>query len=99
MKNIKQNTTMCCGVDTLYYFCESNGFYDDLFLEMLDQFETIKGKFEREEIQYENRDINITLNEIAFEFLGLKDGYYWFRDINAFFKIGFKDYIEKQRSS
>ena len=49
--NKKENTTMYCGIDTLYYFCESNNFYDDLFLEVLDQIETIKGKFEREEIQ------------------------------------------------
>lgn len=94
--NKKQNTTMYCGIDTLYYFCESNNYYDDLFLEILDQIDTIKGKFEREEIQYENRDINITLNDIAFEFLGLKDGYYWFRDINEFFKIGFKDYMKNK---
>lgn len=94
--NDLKNTKMYCGIDTLYYFCESNNFYDDLFLEMLDHVEEIKGKFEREEIQYENRDINITLGEISFEFLGQSEGFYWFRDHNEYFKIGFKDYMKNR---
>ena len=53
LKNKIEETKMYCGIDTLYYFCESNDYYDDLFLEILDQIETIKGKFEREEIQYQ----------------------------------------------
>lgn len=84
------------GIDSLYYFCETNDFYDDLFLDILDQIEDIKGKFEREEIQYENRDINITLKEMHFEFLGQSEGFYWFRDHNAYFKIGFKDYMKNR---
>ena len=35
-QHIKQNTKMYSGIDTLYYFCESNENYDDLFLEILD---------------------------------------------------------------
>jgi hypothetical protein len=92
-QQIKQNTKMYSGIDTLYYFCESNENYDDLFLEVLDQMESIKGKFEREEIQYKPSDINITLNEISFQFLGKNEGFYWFRDHNEYFKIGFKDYL------
>lgn len=94
--NKKQNTTMYCGIDTLYYFCESNDNYDNFFLEMLDQVEEIKGKFEREEIQYENHDINITLGEISFEFLGQSEGFYWFRDHNEYFKMGLKDYMKNR---
>ena len=47
-------------------------YYDDLFLEILDQMEKIKGKFEREEIEYKPSDIHITLNEMSFEFLRTK---------------------------
>ena len=90
---IKQNTKIYCGIDTLYYFCESNENYDDLFLDILDQMEDIKSRFEREEIQYQPRDINIILNDISFEFLGKNEGFYWFRDHNEYFKIGFKDYL------
>jgi len=93
LQQIKQNTKMYSGIDTLYYFCESNENYDDLFLEILDQMESIKGTFERSEIQYKPSDINITLNDMTFEFLGKNEGFYWFRDLNGYFKIGFKDYL------
>lgn len=99
MKNLENEieaTKMYCGIDTLYYFCESNDYYEDLFLEILDQYETTKGKFEREEIQFLPNDIKITLNDMSFEFLGQKEGYYWFRDLNEYFKIGFKDYKKNQ---
>ncbi|MCK9477489.1 MAG: hypothetical protein M0R46_16350 [Candidatus Muirbacterium halophilum] len=93
LQQIKQNTKMYFGIDTLYYFCETNENYDDLFLEIIDQMEDIKGGFERREIQYKPSDINITLNEMNFEFLGKNEGFYWFRDHNEYFKIGFKDYL------
>lgn len=92
-QQIKHNTKMYSGIDTLYYFCESNENYDDLFLEILDQMENIKGTFERSEIEYKPSDINITLNEMSFQFLGKNEGFYWFRDHNEYFKIGFKDYL------
>ncbi len=96
LDNKKQLTKMYCGIDTLYYFCESNDDYDDLFLDILDQVEEIKGKFEREEIEYKPSDIHITLKEISFEFLGKNEGFYWFRDIHGYFKIGFKDYLKNR---
>lgn len=80
-----------CGIDTLYYFCESSLQYDDLFLDILNQIEDIKGGFEKKEIQYSNDDITITINDIALTSLGKSEGFYWFKDINEFFKIGFKD--------
>lgn len=92
MKTIK----MLHGIDSLYYFCESNENYDDLFLEILDQIESIKGQFERQEIQYENNDINIRINDIPLSHLGKAEGFYWFKDINSFFKIGFKDRLKNQ---
>lgn len=80
-----------CGIDTLYYFCESNGEYDNLFLDILDQMEEIKGLYEKREIEYKPSDIHIKLKDIDFEHLGKDEGFYWFRDSNHFFKIGFKD--------
>jgi len=38
---------MIHGIDSLYYFCESNENYDNLFLEILDQMEEKKGIFEK----------------------------------------------------
>ncbi len=81
-----------CGIDTLYYFCESNKNYDNLFLEVLDQIEFQKGRFEKRDIEFENNDINIILhNEYIFKYLGKAQGFYWLRDFREYFKIGFKD--------
>lgn len=91
------NLKMIHGIDTLYYYCETNENYDDLFLDILDQIEDKKGMFEKRDIEYENKDINITIDSIPFNFLGKAEGFYWFMDINEFFKIGFKDY-KKQRN-
>lgn len=88
---------MIHGIDTLYYYCETNQDYDNLFLDILDQLEDKKGTFEKRDIEYQNSDINITIKETPLNFLGKSEGFYWFRDINEFFKIGFKDY-KMQRS-
>ena len=45
---------LICGIDTLYYFYESNNNYDDFFIDLLDQLEDNKGRFEKREISYEN---------------------------------------------
>ncbi|MEA3289892.1 MAG: hypothetical protein U9Q04_06870 [Campylobacterota bacterium] len=88
MNNIK----MIHGIDSLYYFCESNDNYDNLFLDILDQIEDKKGIFEKKDIEYENSDINIHIKDTPLNYLGKAEGFYWFKDINEFFKIGFKDY-------
>lgn len=82
---------MLHGIDSLYYFCESNENYDDLYLEILDQVEEKKGIFEKKDIEFENNDIHILINDIPLNFLGVAEGFHWFKDINEFFKIGFKD--------
>lgn len=87
MNNIK----LLHGIDSLYYFAESNENYDDLFIEILDQIEELKGSFQKKDIEFENNDINITINDIPLNYLGKAEGFYWFKDINEFFKIGFKD--------
>lgn len=92
MKNIK----LINGIDSLFYFCESNENYDDLFLEILDQIEDLKGKFEKKEIEFENNDIHIQVNDIPLSYLGKKDAYHWFKDINEYFRIGFKDRYKRR---
>ena len=85
------DTKILSGIDSLYYFCESNTNYDDLYLEILDQLEEVKGKFLKKDIEFENKDLSILLNEIPLNFLGIAEGYHWFKDMNDTFKIGFKD--------
>lgn len=85
------------GIDTLYFFFESNENYDDLFLEILDQIEDIKGIFAKKEIQYEKKDITININDIPLNYLGKSDSFYWFVDMHEYFRIGFKDFRENRR--
>lgn len=82
---------MLHGIDSLYYFCESNENYDDLYLEILDQVEEKKGIFEKRDVEFENNDIHILINDIPLNFLGIAEGFHWFKDTNEYFKIGFKD--------
>ena len=85
------DTKILSGIDSLYYFCESNTNYDDLYLEILDQLEEVKGKFLKKDIEFENKDLSILINEIPLNFLGMAEGFHWFKDMNDTFKIGFKD--------
>ena len=55
------DTKLLSGIDSLYYFCESNTNYDDLYLEILDQLEEVKGKFLKKDIAFENKDLSILL--------------------------------------
>ena len=82
---------LICGIDTLYYFIETNKNYDDMFLDILDQIEDKKAMFERKEIEYKNSDIFIELKNISLQFLNKAEGFYWFKDTNEFFRVGFKD--------
>ena len=87
---------MIYGIDSLYYFCESNNEYDDLYLDIIDQVESIKGKYRLKEIQYKPEDIAIGIKDTTLIYLGFSEGFMWFRDINEFFKIGLKDYTKNR---
>lgn len=86
-----KNINLLCGIDTLYYFVETNKNYDDMYLDILDQLEDKKAMFERKEIDYLNTDIYISINDIALQYLSCAEGYHWFKDTNELFRIGFKD--------
>ncbi|EDZ61348.1 hypothetical protein SMGD1_2533 [Sulfurimonas gotlandica GD1] len=67
--NISSNLpNVISGIDTLYYFYESNDLYDDFFLEILDQLEDSKGRFDKREISYSNKDLKVSINNQVFEF-------------------------------
>lgn len=79
------------GIDSLYIFFESNENYDDFYLEIYDQVESLKAEYFRDEIVYDNKNIHIRIKDINLQYLGTKEGFYWFRDDKEFFRIGFKD--------
>lgn len=79
------------GIDTLYYFYESNDLYDDFFLDILDQLEDSKERFEKRSISYSNKDLRVAISNQAFEFNGKAQGFYWFTHLDEYFTMGFKD--------
>ncbi|XOB62964.1 hypothetical protein ACMC56_03965 [Campylobacterota bacterium DY0563] len=80
------------GIDSLYFFFESNEEYDNLYLDILDQMEDIKGVFRKKEIQFEKKDIHIKINDITLQYLGRREGFYFFKESqHELFRIGFKD--------
>lgn len=85
------NITIASGIDSLYYFIETNERYDELFLEIMDAYNDVRYTFERNERRYTNEDIHIEIQNMTFIFLGRAQGFYWFRDVQFLFKIGFKD--------
>jgi len=95
MTNFKE-LKMIFGIDSLYYFCESTIDYDDLYLDILDQIDIIKGKFALKEISYQPSNISINVSNTALTYLGFSEGFMWFKDLNEFFKIGFKDHTKNR---
>lgn len=81
------------GIDTLYYFYESNNEYDNLFLDIIDQHGDAKARFEKRFLSYENKDIRISIKNQAFLFNGQSMGFYWFTHADSLFTIGFKDHL------
>ena len=93
-KNTKISTNLpnvISGIDTLYYFYESNNLYDDFFIKMLQQLEDNKKRFDSQSISYENRDLKITVHNQLFEFNGKSQGFYWFSHLDNFLSVGFKE--------
>lgn len=79
------------GIDTLYYFYESNDLYDDFFVDILDQLEDSKGRFDKRDISYSNKDLKVAISSQVFEFNGKAQGFYWFTHLDNFLTVGFKD--------
>ena len=90
--NISANLpNVISGVDTLYYFYESNDLYDDFFMDILNQLDEAKGRFDKREISYSNKDLKVSINNQVFEFNGKAQGFYWFTHLDNFVTVGFKD--------
>ena len=79
------------GIDSLYYFCESNNNYEDLYNSIINSLEDQKEKLKQLGIQTKPQDLFYNLDEIPLQHLGKAEGFLWFRDNNHFFKLGFKD--------
>lgn len=86
-----ENIKIVSGIDTLYFFIETNEDYDSLFLDVLDQYGDCIDRFTILEADYKNEDITVQIGKCTFTHVGMAQGFYWFKDINNFFKFGIKD--------
>lgn len=88
MKNINK----IYGIDTLYYFCETNENYGKLYEYIEEEIKRQEDAYDKLGIQFDDRMITININ--GKEFTRLKNkaiGFHWFRESNSFYRIGFKD--------
>ena len=79
------------GIDTLYFFYETNQDYDNLYLDIIDQIEDGKAYYLKKDIPYKNNDIAVEINGFKFSYGGFKDGFNWLNSIESLFTFGFKD--------
>ena len=93
-KNLKNSTHLpkvISGIDTLYYFYQSNENYPNFFADILQQLEDNKKQFNSQKVAYENKDLKVTINKHIFDFSGRAQGFYWFNHFENFFSVGLKD--------
>lgn len=79
------------GIDTMFYFYESNSFYDDFYNDLIEQLDKKRKTFDEKDILYEKRDLKVSINNHVFEYNGKAQGFYWFTHLDNFVKVGFKD--------
>jgi len=85
-----EDVKILSGIDSLYYFIQSNHNYLKLYDDIQKQIEDTQAKFKKENIEFENSDINITIDNTSLNYRGKAEGFHWFRDLNNFYKVGFK---------
>ncbi|MBP6497424.1 MAG: hypothetical protein KA253_01985 [Campylobacteraceae bacterium] len=86
-----EKTLMICGIDTLYYYAQTNDNYENFFEDMMDQVYLQQALFERDTYANKNSAIFVKIGDTSFHYLNKKDGYHWLKEINEYFRIGFKD--------
>lgn len=78
------------GIDALYYFAQSGGFYESYYADIIQQIEEKKRVFASYNYAYQDNEITVTLNDITVKYSGKgRDGFLWFN--HEFFRVGFKE--------
>lgn len=82
------NFPIASGIDSIYYFIESNSAYKEFFHFSI--FSVVE--HEKEKNGYVAKDsLKITISNIEFVYLGKDQGFYFFADSAGAFRVGFKD--------
>ena len=86
----KKQIASVSGIDALYYFAQSGGFYDEYYINIINQIEDKKAEFTALDYAYNDNDIIVSINTIDLKYSGMgRDGFLWFN--HEFFRVGFKD--------
>ena len=80
------------GIDTLYYFCETNKNYPKFFQELVNKIHEEKELIEIRGVDADTTSITIEINKLPFKYLGKSEGFLWFVDHHNLFKVGMKDH-------
>ena len=86
-----ETALMMCGIDTLYFFAQTNDTYEDFFEEVMDQIYLQQALFERYTYEHKNSAILVKIENTSFHYVNKKEGYHWFKEINGYFRMGLKD--------
>jgi len=87
---VVDNVPTASGIDTLYYFAESNSEYEEFLIELLSQIEKQRERFKSLGHQYQDNEIVVLINDIEFVYTGSgRDGFEWFK--SEYVRLGFKD--------
>ncbi len=83
------NFPIASGIDSLYYFIESNGaykeFYDQSISSVVEKAKETNGGYIPKDT------LKIKISDIEFTYLGKEQGFYFFADSAGAFRVGFKD--------
>lgn len=82
---------MICGIDTLYFFAQTNEKYEDFFEEVMEQIYLQQALFERYTYEHKNSAILVKIENRSFHYVNKSEGYHWFKEINGYFRMGLKD--------
>ena len=77
-----------CGVDTLYYYAQSNDAYASHFAQLEMALEQQLNEYEPNHYAFAHLAIIVKLGSAPLQYLNKVQGVYWFRDVNEYFKIG-----------
>jgi hypothetical protein len=90
-KNNLEGLKTLSGIDTLYYYAVSNEKYDDFYLNLIDEMDTIRQRLSNSNLKVKNSDIVVNIGGVDFIYTGQPEGFHHFMDVNRYVYIAFKD--------
>lgn len=82
------NVVLAFGVDTLYYYAQSNDRYIECFYDLESQLKEQMKLMQDDPYAYAHSAMIVKLGEHTLQYLNKAQGVHWFKDVNEYFKIG-----------